>query len=119
VQPLFDLLDAQKLRRPRISFCLARGEYFAMPFGRLDFLRFLGKRSSEPFHRLKPLGFAQAGHFFLQFKDAHFSAIIAAASGTLKNFAPNVSGRHRDAADTAAATAIGATSDDRIATMQG
>ncbi len=67
----FELLHAQKLRLACVGFCFTRREDFPVPLRRLDFVRFLGKRSPEPFHRLKPLGFAQAGHFFFQFKDAH------------------------------------------------
>ena len=69
------VLDTEKLRLARINFCFTRGEDFAMPFGRLDFLRLSGKRSPEPFHRLKALRCAQAGHFFFQFKNAHVVTI--------------------------------------------
>jgi hypothetical protein len=34
-----EVLDTEKLRLARINFCFTRGEDFAMPFGRLDFLQ--------------------------------------------------------------------------------
>ena len=49
----------------------AHGEDFAVPHGRFDVLLFFGERGPKPFHRLKPLSFAQAGHLLFQFKSAH------------------------------------------------
>jgi hypothetical protein len=87
MQSFLELLDTEKLRRARINFCLARSENFAVPFGRLKFLRFIRKRSPEPFHSLKALGFAQAGDFF-SIPRRSSDANIAAAIGMLKNLEP-------------------------------